>query len=198
MERLNFIQTPFCEGCGSELDGVLNVCSKCINSDARIWTRAVSIFHMKGLSGELVHRFKYNGCIELGRPLGEIAAKTFLTHNIKVDAIVPIPLHWRRLFCRGYNQSEIIAKQLSKELKIPVEKILMRNRHTKQQAKLEKNERKKNLIDAFSIIKGANYEKRSILLVDDVMTTGATLTEAAKVLLKEVATEVNVLVLARR
>lgn len=198
MEQLKFIQKPFCHGCGTELDGVLDLCSKCISAETRPWAHAISVFHMKGLGSNLVHRFKYNNCFELGRPLASLAAQAVRDHSIDVDVIVPVPLHWRRQFLRGYNQSEVIAKQLSRELKIPTEKLIARHKHTKQQAKLDKTERENNLIDAFSVIKGANCKKRSILLVDDVMTTGATLTEAAKVLLKEVATEVNVLVLARR
>ena len=198
LHRIGVIEPPYCHGCGAELDGVLDLCSKCMVAEGRPWKDAVTVFHMKGFGGELIHRFKYGGAFELGRSLGQIAAEAVVARGIKVDVIVPIPLHWARMLRRGYNQSEIIATHLSHELNIPVERLIMRNRRTKQQAKLDKSEREKNLMNSFSLIKGANYKKRSILLVDDVMTTGATLTEAAKVLLSELATDVNVLVLARR
>ena len=197
-EKLHLIKAPYCKGCGAELDGVLELCSKCLNSDVRPWCDAVSVFHMRGLGSDLIHQFKYNGSFEFGRSLGCVATDAVLMRNLRFEVIVPIPLHWWRTVQRGFNQSELIAEQLSVRLKIPMEKLLQRNRHTKQQAKLDKNEREKNLMNAFSTIAGANYKKRSILLVDDVMTTGATLTEATNELLKEVATEVNILVLARR
>ena len=198
MDKLQTIHPPFCKGCGAELDGVLDLCSKCLVEELRPWKQAVSVFHMDGIGSELIHKFKYSGMFELGRPLAAIAAQAVLARNIKVDIIVPVPLHWRRSLSRGYNQSEVIAKELSVILGVPMKCLLKRTRHTTQQAKLDKTERESNLIDAFSVIKGANYKKRSILLIDDVMTTGATLTEAAKELLKEVDSEVNILVLARR
>lgn len=198
MRKLCCIHPPFCDGCGAELDGVLNLCSKCLVGEPRPWKNAVSIFHMDGLGSDLIHRFKYNGDFELGGPLSALAEMVLRSRGLNVDVVVPVPLHWRRLFMRGYNQSEVIAKGLANRLGVPMERMLKRNRYTKQQANLDKAEREKNLIGAFSLIKGANCKKRSILLVDDVMTTGSTLTEAAKVLLNGVDCEVSILVLARR
>ena len=99
---------------------------------------------------------------------------------------------------RGYNQSRLFAEQLSKYLHVPVCSPLRRRRPTKQQAFLTKKERNSNIAGAFSISDSTVAEMCSILLVDDVMTTGATLREAAGVLLDHGAERVDVLVIARR
>lgn len=99
---------------------------------------------------------------------------------------------------RGYNQSSLFAEQLGKYLHIPVRSLLRREQYTKQQAFLTKKQRNSNIAGAFSISDSTVAEKCGILLVDDVMTTGATLREAAGVLLSHGAERVDVLVIARR
>ncbi len=110
--------------------------------------------------------------------------------RLKIDYIVPIPLHWTRYASRGFNQSEIMAKVLSKELSIPVLNALKRTKRTKFQSSLPVELRVENLRDAFSFVKPTKYnlpillKNKNILLVDDLCTTGATLQTAAKVLVK--------------
>lgn len=113
------------------------------------------------------------------------------------DAICPVPLHTKRLIWRGFNQSTELAKQISRSTNIPVlNTALVRTRNTKPQTQLGHKERKENLKNAFA----ANPEQirgKSILLIDDVYTTGATLRECSKAILGAGAAKVDVLVLAR-
>ena len=197
-ENVLYVQPPYCRGCGGELDGVLEFCSKCMASGERPWRNAVAVFRMEKVGADLVHSFKYSNSFELAVLLGKMACRALENSDFNFDAVVPVPLHWSRQIIRGYNQSELLADVIAREYGVKMEKLILRSKYTPKQALLKRNKRKNNLVGAFSSIKGANYKNRSILLVDDVMTTGATLTEATKVLLSAGVAEVNVLVLARR
>lgn len=198
LARMPMIRGKVCPSCGAELDGIFNSCTDCMNSPKPLWKRAYSIFKYRESVMDCVHRFKYRGCTELARPLGKLASGLFDQDSPHYDFIVPIPLHWSRFLSRGYNQSELFARQVSRFTGIPVKRLLKRIRPTKQQAFLSKNERKSNIKGAFSVFGSTAAEKCSILLTDDVMTTGATLREAAGVLLKAGADRVDILVIARR
>jgi len=193
-----FVSLPFCPGCGGELDGVLEICRKCLREEKRLWKKAVSVFRMTGTAQELIHRYKYSNTPEMARPFGKLAAEALIKNGIKVDFIVPTPLHWLRSFLRGFNQATLLAEVISEETGIPVMDIMKRTKWTKQQARLSRKERKKNLKGAFSVKKQEICKNRSILLLDDVMTTGSTLSAAAAELMKAGAHEINVLVLGRR
>jgi ComF family protein len=116
------------------------------------------------------------------------------------DAIVPVPLHWTRLFQRRFNQSAALARALSQRTKIPViDDALLRVRATPPQVGLARNERAKNVHGAFSVEKGlrAKVKGKRIVLIDDVLTTGATANACARVLRRAGATRIDVLTLAR-
>lgn len=198
MDKITFVKPPFCPGCGGELDGVLEICRKCLKEEKRPWKKAVSVFRMTGMAQELIHRYKYGNTPEMARPFGKLAAEALIKSGIKIDFIVPTPLHWLRSFLRGFNQASLLAQIVSEETGIPVMEIMKRTKWTRQQARLNRKERKKNLSGAFSVKKQEICKNRSILLLDDVMTTGSTLTAAAAELIKAGASEINVLVLARR
>lgn len=197
-EKIRFMTPPFCPGCGGELDGALAVCSKCMREEKRLWPEAVSLYGMEGLGRILLHRFKFYNTPELARPLARLAADSLKKAGTEFDVVVPVPLHWTRRFMRGFNQSYLMASLIAEFTGKPCEKILKRVRMGRVQSRLTRAERKKNLLDAFSLKKGANCKNRAILLVDDVMTTGSTLSAASAELLKAGASTVNVFVLARR
>jgi ComF family protein len=116
------------------------------------------------------------------------------------DYIVPVPLHYRRLLKRRYNQAAIIAHAVAKESGVPcVADILIRNRHTQSQSNFGFKERRKNVRDAFAVPanRAARLAGKKIVLIDDVYTTGATTSECAKALLKAGAEEVHILTIAR-
>ena len=192
-----FIKEPRCHGCGAENDGIFDMCGKCLKEEKRIWCRAVAIMRMEGTGREMIHRLKYGKETAIARALGNITAEVWRDLIVEADIIVPIPLHWIRQSLRGYNQSELFARILSAEINIPCKNLLKRIKMTSKQASLNREQRKKNLIRAFSVKKEAICRNRTILLLDDVMTTGATLSSAASALLDAGAKNVKVLVLAR-
>ena len=144
---------------------------------------------------EAIHRFKYRGKINLDRPLANLL-KTRLSGLEPPDLVMPVPLHDRRLRQRTYNQSALLARLLAKSLDRPLEqRQLVRHRDTPQQQGQSAAERKLNLKNAFAMNRPLSGE--TVLLVDDVLTTGATVRECCRVLLGNGAGKVTVAVLAR-
>ena len=197
-QELQFLRPPFCPLCGGELHGFLDVCESCLVNGKRPWKGAVSAFRMDGLIKELLHRCKYQKQADIGVVVGKLCLMAIADRMPQVDCIVPVPLHWTRYLTRGFNQTEIYAKVLSEGTGIPLCHALRRQKYTKQQAKLDRNERNSNLSGAFSVFDSTILKKRAILLVDDVMTTGATLSAAARTIKKAGAAEVYVFTVARR
>jgi competence protein ComFC len=142
----------------------------------------------------VIEIFKYKFIEELSESLADRVASEIKAQNLleyfSEFVIVPVPLHKRRLNYRGFNQSELLTNSLSKKLSLDTNKNLIhRIKNTKPQTKLSKEERKKNLADAFSINTQSSSAGK-FLLVDDVVTTGSTINEMAKVLKKTGASEV--------
>ena len=145
----------------------------------------------------LIIKFKLSDRTYLLKPLLNLAQDAISRPVFPepVDFVVPVPLHWRRRFQRGFNQSALIAKNL-KLGKARFNTDLVRIRYTQQQTELTVAARRKNVEDAFAVREGHNFEGRNICLIDDVKTTGATLNECAKVLKEAGANKVFAFVLA--
>ncbi len=195
-ERIPFVLGPRCPGCGAENDGIFDFCGKCLKEDKRPWIGATALMRMEGAGRELIHRLKYGRNTSVARFLGDKAADAWKGTE-PADVVVPTPLHWTRLVSRGFNQSELIAQAFSKNTGIPVVNLLRRRVMTRKQANLDRETRKKNLASAFSARNRQASKGLSILLLDDVLTTGATLASASETLLKAGAKEVRILVAAR-
>jgi len=135
---------------------------------------------------ELVHALKYNYHSALASPMGELMARYLLGESLLADVLVPVPLHPRRQRVRGYNQSFLLAREVSRRLDLPLAAgALVRRRDTPPQARaVEADARRRNVAGAFDCRPGAVAGRR-VLLVDDVTTTGATLDACARVLLAE-------------
>jgi ComF family protein len=119
--------------------------------------------------------------------------------SAEIDLVAPVPLHWWRKWIRGYNQSEAVARELAEALQVTfAPRALRRVRWTPQQVQPTREARRENVKDAFQVSKGARLAGKAVLLVDDVMTTGSTLSEAARMLRNAGADRVVVAVLARR
>jgi ComF family protein len=147
---------------------------------------------------ELIHLYKYGRIRTLARPLGEFALSAF-PRDEHLDGIVPVPLHWRRRWQRGFNQSELIARFLSRRTGIPVVAALRRARSTASQAGLSNTRRRRNVTGAFRCPRRlvAAVRGRRLLLIDDVMTTGSTAAACAFALKRAGAARVALLTIAR-
>ena len=148
-----------------------------------------------------IHALKYAGKRRVAEPLGLLMAETYRRQarfRLPPDALLPVPLHARRQAERGYNQSALLARVVSRELGLPlVEDALARLRNTPQQVGLSGGERRKNVAGAFACMPGHPLvEGRRLVLLDDVCTTGATLAACAETLLAAGAREVWGLALA--
>lgn len=134
-------------------------------------------YNKHGITRKLVHALKYRGETELGVLLGRMYGTELKRHGIlDPDLILPVPLHPKKLKRRGYNQSELIASGLSESLQIPMDpSILQRKKYTATQTKKSKVNRWENVGDVFAISQGEKLTGKKIILIDDVLTTGATM-----------------------
>lgn len=185
-------RTPFQNG--FPLDE-LGRCALCRNG-LRRFDAAYSFGAYEGDLRKLIHLLKYAGIRPLAKPLSGFLADA-LPRDQRFDAIVPVPLHWRRRWQRGFNQSELLARALSKRTAIPVIAALRRTRATSAQAGLSNTRRRQNVTSAFSCRRPERIQGRRLLLIDDVMTTGSTATACAGALKSAGAAGVCLLTLAR-
>jgi ComF family protein len=171
------------------------VCAAC-RSGLRGFDHAASFGMYEGSLRSLIHLFKYAGMKPLARPLA-----VYLEHAIAVDeafdAVVPVPLYWRKQWSRGFNQAELLARHVAKRRGIPLWNALRRKRATETQAGLANAGRRRNVAGAFVLRNNAKLAGKKILLVDDVMTTGATASACAAALKRGGAKSISLLTLAR-
>ncbi|MCD6034545.1 MAG: putative phosphoribosyltransferase [Rickettsiales bacterium] len=199
---INFINDPLCGVCGQPLEyggGEHTLCGECI-AHTPPYRRARSVFHYTELSKQLVFHFKYYDNTALAPYLAKWMSRAGTVCLEETDFLIPVPLHRRRLFSRRYNQSAILCHALSKETHIPVlAEGLVRRKHTPPQAGLTRNQRLHNVAGAFAPHPRykAQWKGKRVTLVDDVMTTGATIHHCTKALLKSGARSVDVLTLGR-
>lgn len=203
-----FFHSPMCASCWSQIQGYSGpscricampfsseygeVCGQCLKKTPP-FSKVMNYGLYEGLLAEAINLLKFHGLKRLAKPLSRLLLQFDLSD---IDSIVPVPLSIRRLRERGFNQSLLIARLIAKEIKAPLfMDILLKKKETLPQTGLSAKERLLNLKNAFEV-KG-NIRGRKLLLVDDVMTTGATVTECSKELMKAGAKEVIVLTLAR-
>lgn len=167
----------------------------------KVWFSAsIAFYQYSPAVQRLIHQMKYQRmgsvanifALVMGRRLKEVIG------TIPVDYIVPIPLHYTRERERGYNQAKLLAVRISRESGIPLlENCIKRRRYTTQQAKLDKNKRYQNVRDAFCVKNAELIKDRTILLTDDVLTTGNTMNECARMLSCAGAREIIALTIVR-
>lgn len=162
---------------------------------------ALAFFHLNPGSSvaKLIHQLKYHENPYIGVQLGAFMGDVLLSYRDRYDfdVIVPVPLHKKKERQRGYNQSEQIAKGISTKLGVSVDRsLIQRNRFTITQTSLNRMERLTNIRDAFSMVEHKTVDYNHVLLVDDVLTTGSTLSACADVLIGAGATSLSMMTLA--
>jgi ComF family protein len=185
-------RTPFLNPRPIEPDGVCALC----RSGAVSFQQAFCYGSYDGELARLIHLFKYVGVRTLAAPLGELVARA-LPLGQSFDLIVPMPLHWWKRLTRTFNQSDLLAAEVSRRTGIPWSRALRRVKRTTTQAGLTSAERRLNVRGAFRASRPAAVAGKRILLIDDVLTTGATAASAAAVLRRAGAAHIAVLALAR-
>ena len=150
----------------------------------------------EGTLRKLIQTFKYGGVVTLAKPLGGLLASA-LPREGAFDMVVPMPMHWRRRWSRGFNQAELLAGVLSRRLGLRMVNAVRRSKATPPQAGLTGAQRRKNMSGAFVVPKPDRIQGKRILLVDDVFTTGATAAACARALKRAGAEYVAVLTVAR-
>lgn len=201
-DKIVQVSSQVCPECG-RISRSGKFCKHCQKSK-RLSGIIVACYWEEGPIKEIIHNFKYNNVLELSDFLGGLMAEA-LKENIQTIAdysnhilITAVPLYWLRRAQRGFNQSEMLAEAIAEKLSLPKNfKILKKIRRTKPQAQTDSKKRRENLQNSFKFYKNITVRGRTIIIVDDVTTTGTTLNECARVLRKAGAKEVWGLVIAR-
>lgn len=198
-EKAKRITEGYCGVCGEDFEGEFSenpICPNCHDLTFS-FQYAKSALKNTAKNREMVISFKYGKQRYLARVLGKFCSEVLLYDErffeLPEPVLVPVPLHWRRELRRGFNQAELIASELSKQTSMPMLKLLRRRRYTTTQTMLTRGERLKNLRGAFSVC-GDLGGYRSIILIDDVFTTGSTSEECAQLLRKEFPKVENIVV----
>ncbi len=186
-----------CQRCGITLKDGGAHCFNCRGTKAKHFKCSLirSALDFNEPSRALIHGLKYEKHINIAKFLAPLMQKTLLENPdfLEAEYFVPVPIHKKRFKKRGFNQSEILARELSSLTDIPTLNALVRIKNTKSQTKLTKKERAENIKEAFTCTMPSEIKKKAVILIDDVCTTGATLEECAKVLKKAGAREVYAL-----
>jgi len=196
------IVAPFCQKCSEPFEGFITSEFTCANCAHRTihFDAAVSAYRGRGMVREIIHEFKYGRQIHLRRLVARWLHSALDDERLRgrrFDVVVPVPLHATRLRERGFNQASLLAELLSAQTSIPSKPLLDRIRYTTTQTALDRSERMENLHNAFRLRKNADVRGLRVLLIDDVLTTGSTLSECARVLKRAGALSVHAATAAR-
>lgn len=181
MKKIKYVRAPYCQKCGKELkDKRAFFCHDCAHKEHK-YDRGMALFHYPSVS-DSIYRFKYQGRQEYAAYYAErmacvLGEKILSLHP---DALVPVPIHFSKRRIRGYNQAEVLAKELGEILDIPVEtKLIKRVRKTVPMKDLSVGERQNNLKKAFKICHN-DVKLSTIVIIDDIYTTGSTIDAMAQ------------------
>jgi ComF family protein len=200
--RLSFIAPPYCERLGLPFgyDPGPSVLSTEAVANPPAFHRARAAVRYDDIASALVHALKYGDRLDLAPTMGRWMARAGRELTDGADALVPVPLHWRRLWARRFNQASALAAAISQANGVPVvDDALRRLRATPQQVGLKRSDRATNVQGAFAVpeARQAAVTGKRLILVDDVLTSGATADTCARALLRAGAAQVDVLVFAR-
>jgi competence protein ComFC len=195
--RIKPILPPICTICGRPIDKSGRLCSDCMNQK-HSFVQARSFGEYDGVLKKVIHEFKYHGRKELAGFIGDKMFSVFEGLGWpEFDVIVPVPLHKKRQKERGFNQAYLLASYLREKIGIPICNDIIRIKHTEHQTLLSRHHRKKNLKGAFRLINNGLIKDKTVLLVDDVYTTGSTAEECSVTMKEAGAKHIYVLTCAR-
>ncbi len=186
----------YCHFCGEPLDTVFGspLCVDCKGLE-KPYERVFTPLVYEGATRTSIINFKYKNKISYAKTFAILIFTEIKKSGYIPDAITFVPIHFFRKFNRGYNQTEILSKELSALFSVPCVKLLKKNYYTKKLAGLSASQRRKTVKGSFSAIKQKeNYD--NILLIDDVITTSSTITECCRILKKEYGCNINVAAIA--
>ena len=196
MENLPFNIGHTCVKCGEPIGGMGEYCIHCKNQKP-YYKKNISVFLYKHPIDSFIRKLKFDNGKYLAETLSNFIAGEVAKMDVNFDYVIPVPLHEVRRKKRGYNQAELLCQALNHKLLLNVDNsILLKTRNTPTQAGLSRNERIDNLEDAFEVSDKSKIKGKTILLVDDVFTTGTTINECSKTLLEAGAKEVYSITLA--
>ena len=201
--ELNFITAPYCYKCGYPFEEAVSskklICANCAKKHKTPFRLNRSALYYDDISKDLILALKFMDKTENAKTLAKwLCMAGYDIWKEEVDILVPVPLHYKRLIKRRYNQSALLAKELSKLTGIKVDYTsLIKHKATKPQVQFSGHERVKNVRGAFSVKHPENIKGQRVVLIDDVMTTGSTLKECALALKKAGAKSVDTLTIAR-
>jgi len=205
-QQIEILTSQVCPLCERVYTPAGLLCQSCrISAKSNLNALVVCASYENQAVKNLIYKFKYNFISELATPLAGIITNALLKNELPLpDIVVPVPLHPRRLRWRGFNQSHLLAEKISSDLaplmKIRVLEILKRNKWNRPQMKIKNyKKRTENVKNIFHLeSESPNLKNKTVLLVDDIATTGATLQECAKILKKNGAKKVFATVIARQ
>jgi competence protein ComFC len=197
------ITAPFCQVCSRPYTGEMGAPFSCPDCEDHppAFDCVATRYQANSIVRDLIHRFKYSGEFHLRRLLANWLEEALSDPRISqepFDALVPVPLHATRIRERGYDQIAALVEVVAKRSHRPVWSCLRRSRYTESQTRFSRKERLQNLRNAFELRKGTSVLGKRLLLVDDVLTTGSTLDECARILKAHGAKSVRAITVARR
>lgn len=201
--QIPFITFPFCSHCGNPVEGAVDheyLCIHCTRSRPH-FDAARCAARFDGPLKEMIHQLKYGRALWLAQDLAALLEACVMTHyaDVGFSTVISVPLHPARKRDRGYNQADLLARALARRLDLPYDGgVLRRVKPTPTQTNLTARDRANNVAGAFETRRISGVAGCRLLLVDDVMTTGATLSECSKALKNAGAAGVHVVALARR
>ena len=191
-QKMEIIEAGYCLKCGMKLFGEEEYCLDCQNHEKH-FDRAFAPVVYAGAAANLVMNFKFQNKRYLAAPLAHYMTNKLLQEGIAADVVIPVPLHENRLKERGYNQSELLAEEISRALGLPLDtSSVTRVKETLTSSLLTggRTAREENVKDAFVIKDKKSLKGKIVLVVDDVLTTGATSSELSRVIKKAGAKKV--------
>lgn len=197
MNLLDILFPKHCPYCDCLISHKLNCCESCKqNFPKNIFTKnlkgtatattIIAPFTYQGQFSKAIKLFKFNNRVDFGQSLAaEMCNAIIKAYNTDIiDYITAVPLSKSSLYKRGYNQSELLAKHIHKRIKVPYKALLIKTKDNFPQHSLNREQRKKNVIGVYSTVKSCSLSGKTILLIDDIATTGYTLHECANTLYK--------------